>query len=1585
MPESQRLNRPVALSMCAVLFCFGLSSVSHALELRGFPVKLGSRVQGSSPLVADLDGDGQLEIALCTDRTLVVLDNRGAPLLGFPVVLAEAGEDSDVSNPNAPTFCRLGKDKVAAILAADPQQGLHAIQANGDERLGWPIKLGAQALSSASCLDLDGDGSDEILIATQDGALSTWTSEGQPYRGFASAKFKVASTTLGQVPLISQKPGSQLVIGAADGRLHVINRLGKELKGFPVRSSFALSAPAAAGDLDGDGQWDLIFGSQDYGLYAVNSKGESFAGFPVKTGYRLYGGVALGDVDGDRHLDIVVGGGDGLIYAINNQGKPLKGWPVKTKGRIYSTPAIADLNRDGSMEVLVSSSDGRLYIFNARGKKFPGYPVLVGGELRGSPQVADLDGNGSLEVLLSSVSGKLHAFTFVPSNKRPVAEIAWSGLGHGAQRWGRTTPNPGRFRDLAINPTAAKTGDTLKLSYRFTDLDGEAEGESRLRWFRNGRVVPELSGLREVPAEQTRKGERWFFTLQEAQDFAVYKTQKGAHITRSPELRIANTAPTPPEIAFASEQLKTRDSLRLKIIKPGGDADADKLHYKVRWIVDHAVLGALNGAYKVGPQRLKKGAVWEVVVTPSDGADDGEPTRRQIQVQNTPPSAPQVQLLPAKPKVTDKVQVRIVKPAVDPDGDTLTYQYAWSVDGQPRPLSLAQSEMRAGVARKGQKLQVVVRAFDGEDLGAPTQVEVLLSNSPPPAPKLAILPQPARTGDDLFVQVTPETADVDGDAVRYQLLWVRDGQTIAGASAAKLDAKETRRGQKIRAVALPSDGEKEGGKAFVEVQIVNTAPSVATLRVIPKAPLAGQALQAKRVKEATDPDGDKLRYHWSWLRDGALQQDLTSDTVPAGRIKKGQTWRAVVVADDGRERGEAGVYDVVVQDTPPRAAQVRLSPASPKTLDDLRVELVKPAVDVDGDKISYRYLWTCDGLAQDLAEGSDQVPAARTRRGQRWRVSVQALADGQLGAQAFAETEIVDSPPQAPQVRIVPARARSADALRVVVDALPEDADAEPLSLTFRWLKDGQETGQSGPVVDATMTRKGETWTVIAKASDGTLSSAEGRAERRIDNTPPRPPLLTLAKHRWRSDEDIVVQVKQPARDDDGEQPVLRWRWSRDGKAQSALDDKSELPHDLTRKGQRWTLQVIPADAKQEGEPAQLSLQIINTPPGMPKIQLEPTTPDTVQAIKVLRRQEASDIDGDRLLYHYRWFRDDQLQDFKAAADQVAAKWTHHGERWRVEVRAFDGEAEGPPVTAQVKIRNSLPEAPQVAITPSKAQVGTPLRCEIRKAAPDADADLLRYRFTWSRDGQPVNAGADGRIAGTLVLKGQRWQCSAQAQDAQGLGPKARSAELVVDNSPPGSPQVSIWPETPRADQALHCGLSLEASDPDGDPLGYDFTWTLMGRKKRRKAESHTGALLPAEHTRKGQRWRCRVQADDGSARGPQVAAQVTVRNTPPSVPVLRLEPTHPMAKVDSLRCVIEKESQDPDGDKVRYQVRWYKDGVLQRFASSNTEVAARLVTAQSLWQCEIVASDGSDKSPVVQSQSTLVDGLKETAVKPSR
>ncbi len=155
-------------------------------------------------------------------------------------------------------------------------------------------------------------------------------------------------------------------------------------------------------------------------VWAFNGNKTRVPGFPIKLNNDLAGSICAGDVDGDGRFELLAQtkGLIGKAYLINHDGTIAAGWPVNAKiETIFFTPspALGDFNNDGKLECVVYTWDV--------GDREDQHLHLPRDELSGlaeddrhdiftdtsSLTVADVNGDGSLDVILGDESRYIYA------------------------------------------------------------------------------------------------------------------------------------------------------------------------------------------------------------------------------------------------------------------------------------------------------------------------------------------------------------------------------------------------------------------------------------------------------------------------------------------------------------------------------------------------------------------------------------------------------------------------------------------------------------------------------------------------------------------------------------------------------------------------------------------------------------------------------------------------------------------------------------------------------------------------------------------------------------------------------------------------------------------------------------------------------------------------------------------------------------------------------------------------------------------------------------------------------------------------
>jgi hypothetical protein len=227
-----------------------------------------------------------------------------------------------------------------------------------------------------------------------------------------------------------------------------------------------------------------------------------------------------------------------------------------------------------------------------------------------------------------------------------------------------------------------------------------------------------------------------------------------------------------------------------------------------------------------------------------------------------------------------------------------------------------------------------------------------------------------------------------------------------------------RAGQRWSCTAEASDGELSGPSAnAAPVSVGNAPPPAPKVAIAPAQPTAADALVCALATEVVDPDGDPVHYLFEWTRGKTAEVLSTQPVLPAGTAKKGEAWSCRARASDGPHASEPAIAQVKIGNAPPRPPQIKLTPERPLArIDNLRCEVVAPAVDPDGDSVRYRVVWTKDGIDQNFSDQALEVAARNVEEKSVWQCAVQA-ADGQDASASARSNSVLVLPGAAPAAR----------------------------------------------------------------------------------------------------------------------------------------------------------------------------------------------------------------------------------------------------------------------------------------------------------------------------------------------------------------------------------------------------------------------------------------------------------------------------------------------------------------------------------------------------------------------------------------
>jgi|TARA_B110000263_G_scaffold144798_1_gene125616 hypothetical protein len=373
-------------------------SWSHTQWTEGWPYGLA---------MGDLDGDGEVELAMSGDRGFLWVVDTETPetYVGRDMTPDEAEWYVDIGakvggntleNTWGLTFGQFDDDE-AMEVAVGSKQGWIAVFDGETEELQWKYDMdgssGADSLVySLLSADLDGNGIDELIVPQQ--TKLTIFIDGDKDVRLEDTSIK-SGYGLANADLFGDS-NEELVVTDSSGNIKIIGLVGSSLTTYQDWSGGYLMNAGAGVTISMNGHdnpW-IVHGS-DIGMVvawevtsqsthelAWSSNAENNANQLV---YSLEGGnnygVAMANIDDDDNLEILVGSGSGRVYAFD--GKTYEAdWVSPVLDKIPMGIAVGDLNNNGNNEIVITTGipgeprgegvdgeggEGFLYIFEQSG------------------------------------------------------------------------------------------------------------------------------------------------------------------------------------------------------------------------------------------------------------------------------------------------------------------------------------------------------------------------------------------------------------------------------------------------------------------------------------------------------------------------------------------------------------------------------------------------------------------------------------------------------------------------------------------------------------------------------------------------------------------------------------------------------------------------------------------------------------------------------------------------------------------------------------------------------------------------------------------------------------------------------------------------------------------------------------------------------------------------------------------------------------------------------------------------------------------------------------------------------------------
>lgn len=268
-------------------------------------------------------------------------------------------------------------------------------------------------------------------------------------------------------------------------------------------------------------------------------------------------------------------------------------------------------------------------------------------------------------------------------------------------------------------------------------------------------------------------------------------------------------------------------------------------------------------------------------------------------------------------------------------------------------------------------------------------------NHPPVIQRATVLPNPILLNGPVSVQI--EAEDPDRNPLTFRHQWFINGNRVEGETRPTLAPSFLKRGDRVQAEVVASDGQVEGKPFQAAAVVVGNTPPEATKIAIE--PTGSDRTRFHAVVESVDVDRDAVTYVFRWRRNTTIVLEGEQSTLDTGSFTRGDSLTVEVTPHDASGAGKPRLSEPIALGN--NAPTITSQP--PASFGKDMLSYAVQAVDEDKDTLKYQLESAPPGMTIDPATGVITWQVGSNVKG-KYRVRV-AVQDGQ-GGSAFQDFEI---------------------------------------------------------------------------------------------------------------------------------------------------------------------------------------------------------------------------------------------------------------------------------------------------------------------------------------------------------------------------------------------------------------------------------------------------------------------------------------------------------------------------------------------------------------------------------------------------
>ena len=376
--------------------------------------------------------------------------------------------------------------------------------------------------------------------------------------------------------------------------------------------------------------------------------------------------------DGDEFGEIVYTG----VVVIGSSNNP----PVAT---VYVSP-VGNARTDDALQVNVGWTD-------------PDGDTVQSTEIRWFRDGVQVSAYNDLTAVLSESTSKGETWT---AKARVSDGLLWSNWVESEDLIILNTPP--KVTSIEMLPSGKLTTSmNLSVLWEQSDVDGDSEMNSQIRWWVDGEWVREYDGMTEIPASETVRDQSWSVQVVPGDGDDLGTSMK------TTSRQIENGAPGDMQVYLgngdagftgeASEMpslptLPANSLESLVVYASATDLDGEPVSFHVSWARNGFSVPDLEDILAIPADRLEPGQTWIATVTASDPWGLSTISEVEIEIANVPPTA-MISTSP-EPPIAGAFITLDASMSTDLDGDII--HHMWDVNGVSLTGEVVNVQLGAG-------------------------------------------------------------------------------------------------------------------------------------------------------------------------------------------------------------------------------------------------------------------------------------------------------------------------------------------------------------------------------------------------------------------------------------------------------------------------------------------------------------------------------------------------------------------------------------------------------------------------------------------------------------------------------------------------------------------------------------------------------------------------------------------------------------------------------------------------------------------------------------------------------------------------